>query len=149
AERGVKTIERALADEGPLSRGQLRERLATAGVRTEGQALVHLLLAASLRGIAVRGPMIGREHAYVLVRDWLGAQRPIERDRALPELARRYLAGHGPAGERDLAKWAGLALGDARAGLRAIASELIEHEDGLVDLKRRAVAAELPAPRLL
>jgi hypothetical protein len=149
AERGVKTIERALVDEGPLTRGQLRERVATAGVRTEGQALVHLLLAASLRGIAVRGPMIGREHAYVLVRDWLGAQRPIERGRALRELARRYLAGHGPAGERDLAKWAGLPLRDARAGLRTIAAELIEREDGLVDLKRRAVAAELPPPRLL
>jgi len=149
AERGVKTIERALADEGPQTRSQLRERIAAAGVRTEGQALVHLLLAASLRGVAVRGPMVGREHAYVLVRDWLGAQIPVERDRALAELARRYLAGHGPAGDRDLAKWAGLPLRDARTGLGAIASELIEREDGLVDLARRPAAAELPPPRLL
>lgn len=71
AERGMRTIERALAEEGPLTRIQLRERLVAAGVRTEGQALAHLLFAASLRGIAVRGPMVGREHAYVLVRDWL------------------------------------------------------------------------------
>jgi hypothetical protein len=149
AERGVRTIERALADEGPLTRGQLRERIAVAGVRTEGQALVHLLLQVSLRGIAVRGPMVGREHAYVLVRDWLGRQAPIDRDRALAELALRYLAGHGPAGERDLAKWAGLPLRDARAGLGAIASKLIEREDGLVDLARRPAAAELPPPRLL
>jgi hypothetical protein len=149
AERGVRTIERALADEGPLTRAQLRERIAGAGVRTEGQALVHLLLAASLRGIAVRGPMVGREHAYVLVRDWLGAREPIDRDRALAELARRYLAGHGPAGDRDLAKWAGLPLRDARAGLGAIASELVQREDGLVDLARRADTARLPPPRLL
>lgn len=149
AERGVQTIERALAEEGPLTRGQLRERIAAAGIRTEGQALVHLLLAASLRGIVVRGPMIGREHAYVLVRDWLPAPGPIDRDRALKELARRYLAGHGPADDRDLAKWAGLPLRDARAGLGAIASELIEREDGLVDLKSRSPAAKLPPPRLL
>src|ERR1700712_3426734 len=40
AERGVETIERALADQGPLTRPRLRERLDAAGVRTEGQALV-------------------------------------------------------------------------------------------------------------
>ena len=44
-ERGVQAIERALADEGPLTREQLRDRIAAAGVRTEGQALVHLLMA--------------------------------------------------------------------------------------------------------
>ena len=51
AERGVKAIERALASEGPLTRGQLGERLASAGVRTEGQALVHVLGSASHRGL--------------------------------------------------------------------------------------------------
>jgi hypothetical protein len=150
AERGVATIERSLAEEGPLTRAQLRERIAAAGVRTEGQALVHLLMLASLRGITVRGPMVGRQHAYVLVDDWLG--RPtaaIDRDRALAELARRYLAGHGPADERDLARWAGLPLRDARVGLGAIASELHTRADGLLDLAGRPPAAEIPPPRLL
>ncbi len=147
--RGLRTIERSLTEEGPLTSIQLRERVAAVGLRTEGQALLHLLFAASLRGIAVRGPMVGREHAYVLVREWLPAQRPIDREHALAELARRYLAGHGPAGDRDLAKWAGLALRDARAGLAAIGDELVQREDGLVDLARRPRAAELPPPRLL
>jgi DNA glycosylase AlkZ-like len=149
AERGVAVVERALAGDGPLTRGDLRERIAAAGVRTEGQALVHVLMLASLRGLVVRGPMVGREQAYVLVRDWLGESPAVDRDRALAELARRYLAGHGPANDRDLARWAGLPLRDARAGLGAIASELVER-DGLVDLAgRRPVAAELPPPRLL
>ena len=73
AERGVAIVERALADEGPLTRAQLRERLDAAAVPTKGQALVHVLMLACLRGLAVRGPTIGREHAYALVRDWLGA----------------------------------------------------------------------------
>ena len=149
AERGVSTIARSLAEEGPLTRAQLRERLDTAGVRTEGQALVHLLMLACLRGLAVRGPMIDKQHAYVLVHDWLGESAPVDRDRALAELARRYLVGHGPADDRDLAKWAGLPLRDARAGLHAIAAELCEREDGLVDLAARAAPAELPSPRLL
>jgi Winged helix DNA-binding domain len=149
AERGVAVIERSLAEEGPLSRAALRERIAAAGVRNEGQALVHLLLLASLRGTIVRGPMIGTEHAFVLVRDWIGEPAPVDRDRALAELARRYLVGHGPAEDRDLAKWAGLTLRDARAGLEAIAPELRQRPDGLVDLRSRPPAAELPPPRLL
>ena len=93
--------------------------------------------------------MVGRDQAYVLVRDWLEPPDPIDRDHALAELARRYLAGHGPANERDLAKWAGVTLGDARAGLKAIASELRTREDGLIDLAKRPPAAKLPPPRLL
>lgn len=152
AERGVAAIERALADAGALTREQLRERVAAAGVRTERQALVHLLMLASLRGLVVRGPMVGAQHAYVLVRDWLGKPAaPVDRDRALAELARRYLAGHGPATDRDLARWAGLPLRDARAGLSAIAPELVQRDDGLVDLAKRATPAdaEPPPPRLL
>lgn len=148
AERAVEAIERALAEEGPLTRIQLRERLDAAGLRTEGQAMLHLLFLAALRGVAVRGPMIGKQHAYVLVRDWLGPSRPLDRDKALAELARRYLVGHQPATARDLAKWAGLPLRDARAGLAAIGSEL-DVEGDVVRLARRADAEKLPPPRLL
>jgi hypothetical protein len=149
AERGVSVIERSLAEEGPLTRVQLRDRLAAGGVPTEGQALVHLLILASLRGLTVRGPMVEKQHAYVLVADWLGESTPVDRERALAELARRYLQGHGPANERDLAKWAGLPLRDARAGLAAIASELHQRADGLLDLVSGAKPAALPPPRLL
>ena len=148
-EKAVKTIERSLAKEGPLTRHQLRERLDSAGIPTAGQALIHLLFLAAVRGVAVRGPMAGKDHAYVLVRDWLEPQPAAERDAALAELARRYLVGHAPANDRDLARWAGLPLRDARAGLAAIASELVEREDGLVHLAKHPPIAEVPGPRLL
>lgn len=150
AERGVEAIERALAEEGPLTRAQLRERIAAARVKTEGQALIHVLMLATLRGVTVRGPMAGREHAYALVHDWLGEAKPVERETALAELARRYLAGHAPADARDLARWSGLPLRDARAGLATIAAELRERADGLLELrKRRGRAPAEPPPRLL
>lgn len=151
AELGVATIERALANEGPLTRDQLRERLDSAGVRTEGQALVHVLGLASIRGILVRGPMAGTQQAFVLARDWLPTPTPpVDRERALAELARRYLAGHGPADDRDLAKWSGLPLRDARAGLGAIAGEVTERPDRLLDLRGRSpVGGAWPPPRLL
>ncbi len=150
AERAIATIERSLAEEGPLSGAQLKERLEAAKLRTAGQAFIHLMFLSALRGISVRGPMVGKQHAYVLVRDWLGPQKPLpDRGIALAELARRYLVGHGPADDRDLARWAGLPLRDARAGLGAIASELVERGDGLVDLAKRPAPEPHPAPRLL
>ncbi|HZC62124.1 MAG TPA: winged helix DNA-binding domain-containing protein [Streptosporangiaceae bacterium] len=158
ADRAAGLIERFLDRDGPLTRAQLAERLESAGVRTQGQALVFLMFLTSLRGISVRGPMIGKQHAHVLARDWLGAPPAApDRDTALAWLARRYLAGHAPATERDLAKWAGLPLRDARRGLRGIAPELGEGEDGVVRLARQpdgtALAAgpepALPPPRLL
>ena len=149
AERAVEAAERALADEGPLSGKDLKQRLQAAGALTEGQAFIHLMFLAAVQGVLVRGPMIGKQHAYALVRDWLGPQPPVDRDKALAELARRYLVGHGPADDRDLARWAGLPLRDARAGLSAIAPELREREDDLVDLAKRPPAEPLPPPRLL
>ena len=152
AGRAVALVERELAANGPMTGPALRERLRGAAIPTDGQAFIHVMFAASLRGSVVRGPMIGRQQAYVLVGDWLPdapAKPAIDRDLALAELARRYLAGHGPADEADLARWAGIRLGDARAGLQAIASELSQTRDGLVDLRRRSRPAPLPPPRLL
>jgi hypothetical protein len=113
AERGVRAVVAALA-EGPRTRGELREAIAAEGVRTQGQALVHVVALASLRGHCVRGPMRGGEQAFVRMEPY----PPVDRDEALRRLGQRYLAGHGPANDRDLAKWSGLPLRDTRAALR-------------------------------
>jgi hypothetical protein len=73
----------------------------------------------------------------------------VDRQAALAELARRYLAAHGPAAPADLAAWSGLALRDARAGLKAIASELAERGDDLVDLTAREPTPDAIPARLL
>jgi Winged helix DNA-binding domain len=154
AQRAVAVIEGALASEGPLGRPQLAERIAACGIQTEGQATPLLFNLAAVRGVAVLGPVRDGRQEFALARDWLGAAPPPElggakRDIALAELARRYLAGHGPATAADLAAWVGLPLRDARAGLRAIAAELVELGAGLVELAGRVrTPGRLPA-RLL
>lgn len=150
AEQAVAAVTAALAADGPLTRSQLRGRVAAAGVRAEGQAMVHILALASIRGLIVRGPKAGRDQAFVLVRDWLGAPPPVlSREAALGELARRYLTGHAPAADRDLAQWAGIGLRDARLGLARC--HAAQRADGLAELpaNRQRVAAALPSPLLL
>jgi hypothetical protein len=150
AETGVRTIEAALREDGPLTRDQLRARLDAAGVPTARQALVHVLGLASFRGICLRGPVVDGEQAFVHAEDWLGPRPAVDHEVALGELARRYLAGHGPAGERDLAAWAGITLGAARRGLARIAGSLDELPGGLVRLTGTGQDADdLPAPTLL
>jgi hypothetical protein len=152
---GITAIERALADDGPLGIGSLRERVRAAGVPTDGQAMVHLLFRASLEGRIVRGPVADAEHRYALVADWLPSASAevkriaADRDGALRELALRYLAGHGPAQPRDLARWAGLPLRDARAGLEALGGRLQTRGSGLVALDNAPPVAQLRGPTLL
>ncbi len=148
AERGTRVIADAVTD-GPRTRPQLRELLIAAGVPVAGQALVHVLMRSCLRGLTVRGPVLGSEHAYVHVASWLGAAlEPLpDRDKGLTELARRYLVGHQPATPYDLARWAGLSLGDARRGLSGIRG-LHDRGNGLVSLESASPVTP-PAPRLL
>jgi hypothetical protein len=149
AERAVPVIVRTLEAEGPLPRATVGERLAATGIRTEGQILPHLLVLAAAGGAVVPGPVRDGRLCFAPARDWLGAgNRPRDRGTALAELARRYLRGHGPASDEDLAAWSGLTLRDARTGLAAIAPEL-DQDGGLLDLARRQAAPARLPPRLL
>lgn len=138
AERAVAIIRGALAEGVPLTRGALAERVAAAGIRTAGQAMAHLLLLGARRGVAVLGPVDPETGSalYVAGEERLGRSPALDREAALAELARRYLAAHAPADDTDLAAWSGLALRDVRAGLAAAGPE-------------RPVAPNDLAPRLL
>ena len=58
----------------------MKDLLDKAGVPTKGQALVHVLLAATLEGLVVRGPVVSAEHAFVDPVHWLGrAPAPLDR----------------------------------------------------------------------
>ena len=153
AARGVDVVTEALGD-GPKTRAELRACLDAARVPNAGQGFVHLMLAATLAGHVARGPVIGRELAWVSVEQWLGPRPPaVDREEALARLAVRYLRGHAPAAPEDLAKWAGITLGDARLAFAGAAGGLApwRADPSLTVSTEHSVAPapRLPAPRLL
>jgi Winged helix DNA-binding domain len=153
ARAATDLVVRMLGSEGPLARAAIGARLEEAGYAVNGQALVHILFLASYDGRIVRGPFRGAEQAFVRTRDWLGAEpvplTPERRPAALGELARRYLAGHGPASASDLALWAGLPLRDAQAGLRQAAGSIVAAGAERFDIRERPPVPRRLPPRLL
>jgi len=90
------------------------------------KAILIFALSAVVCGIACLGPDRGKTACLVRREDWLGKAPPFDRDRALAELARRYVGAFGPATDRDFAYWSGLPLRDVRAGLESISGEIEE-----------------------
>ena len=147
-------VVRVLAGQGPLTKAELGRLLNDAGVPATGQAIVHLAALGAVDGRVLLGPDRAGRPTYVHAADWLGheiAPEP-DRDRAVAELARRYLRSRGPAEPADLATWSGLPLRDARAGWAAVGAELVEvaHRDRMLYRLRGTVpAAPATTVRLL
>jgi hypothetical protein len=128
AAKAVLLIKRMLTREGPLTRGEVADRLERKGIPTKGQAIAHLVWFAAALGVICYGPDRDGERCFVLVEDWLRKSKPRERDASLTELAVRYLRSHGPAAPVDLAYWSGIRIGDANRAWKSIAARLVEVE---------------------
>ena len=150
-ERAMRVIEEALRAGGAVSRPELVERLAGAGVALKPETRIHVMFLAVVSGLACLGPDRGGSGSLVLAEDWLGKPAPSRgREASLGELARRYIGAFAPAGERDFSYWSGLPLRDCRAGLARIGPELVELGDGLLALRASPPRApRSPLVRLL
>ena len=134
-DRAVSMVVEAIGANGALTRSQLGEELASRGVSGRGpsgggQFLMILLAHAELAGLICSGHRVDGEHTYARLSDRAPSTRRLDRDEALAELALRYMTGHGPATERDLAYWASLTLGQARAGLDQVRDRLERFDHG-------------------
>jgi hypothetical protein len=106
-----------------------------------GQRGYHLLWHLAHTGVLCLGPTEEGRQLFVLLDEWVPPQPGRDRAEALGELALRYFTGHGPASVRDLARWSGLTLGDARAGLVSVRPQLAALE---VDGVEYLLAPETP-----
>jgi Winged helix DNA-binding domain len=126
--KAVRLIERMLDREGPLTRAEIAQRLRRRAIRTEGQAIAHLVWLAAAEGLICYGPDRDGEPAFTLVRDWIGPSSHFDRQAASAELATRYLTSHGPAEPVDLAAWSGIPLGNTKRAWSAIQDRLTQVE---------------------
>lgn len=115
----------ALSGGQRLSRDELYRAFEDAGVETTGQRGYHLLWNLAQNGVICLGPWIHGRQSFVLLDEWIGRSRSLDREEALGEFAQRYFSSHGPATVRDFAWWSSLTLTDARVGT-AIAEPNLE-----------------------
>ena len=118
--RAIQIVERALADTGPLTRQDLRSRLAKAGITLQAMQLAFVMIEAELEAIVCSGPRSGRQFTYALLAGRAPTARPLPRDEALGTLVRRYFTSHGPATIRDFVWWSGLSTADTKRGLEIV-----------------------------
>lgn len=112
-----------LLGDQPLTRAGVLAELTRRGHASLGERSVNVVMAWA----AASGHVIGLADGRFRAAD---PPEEVEVDEALTILARRYLAGYGPAAPEDLARWSGLPLGTARrafesAGQLESAGELL------------------------
>jgi hypothetical protein len=115
--RGIAVFERALRDGRYLTRAELANELARAGLAANGLRLGLLVMHAELEGVICSGPRRGKQFTYALLAERAPRARRLSRDEALAELTERFFKSHGPATIRDFAWWSGLTTADAKRGL--------------------------------
>jgi hypothetical protein len=147
ADAAARRVERVLKRRGPLTRTEIVEAM-----EVGPEAGYGLMRLAALRGWICYGPDRGADQSFVVIRDWL----PELPSLGLPgpgELARRYLAGYGPAEPADLATWWGMPLGAARREMESAETVEVRHRgrslSALPDGLERSEAGSAPSVRLV
>ncbi len=110
-----------------LTRAEVAIELDRAGVTASGLRLAYILMHAELEAVICSGAPRGKQQTYASFDARVPAALPRDRDDALAELTARYFTSRGPATVKDFARWCSFTLGDARAGLEMVQSQL-EHE---------------------
>ncbi len=128
----------------PVSRPDLLAMLAESGVDPGGQRAYHLVAHHCMTGLLCQGPLIGRQPSFVLVDEWVPVSHAPTREEGLGLIAERYLRGHGPVTEKDLAGWLLKPLGLVREALALLGDDVLREELDGVTWLRHADAHPVP-----
>ncbi len=130
AARAADVFRRALGGGRSLTREELGRELRTAGIEAAGLRLGYFIGHAEVEAILVSGPRRGKRQTFALMDERVPPSRERTPEEALGELATRYVRGHGPAQDVDLAWWSGLTLSEARRALELAGTVLRREEIG-------------------
>ncbi|HEV2413686.1 MAG TPA: winged helix DNA-binding domain-containing protein [Candidatus Dormibacteraeota bacterium] len=84
-----------------------------------------MLKPAARNGLLCFGPSRGQSVTFVRPRAWLPSWRTVDPEKAITEMARRYLRVYGPANKVDFARWWGAWPGVANAAWKGLERELV------------------------
>lgn len=129
-----------------LTRDELGEALAHAGMPLDANRIRRCILCAEADGILCSGVDKGTKQTYALLEERAPAARELHRDEALALLASRYFKSHSPAGLNDFVWWSGLTMGDARKAIDFITPELIKEKTETQELYVHETYRDMPAP---
>lgn len=123
--RSNDIIAKALEGGRHLTRQELAEAIGRAGITVDSSRMVYLMFRAELDTLVCNGVRRGKEQTYALLDERIPTCSLPGREEALALLARRYFHSHAPATLPDFTWWSGLRVGDARAALESIKTELV------------------------
>ncbi len=126
--KSEKAIQKAMEGGKQLTRDEIAEALEQAGVATNDQRFIHIMMQMELIGLVCSGGRQGKQFTYALLDERVPATKPFDRQEAIIALAERYFTSHGPATLQDYVWWSGLTVADAKAGLEAIKQKLSSAE---------------------
>jgi Winged helix DNA-binding domain len=130
--RAAELLSTALAGDRRLSRPDVMELLERNGIATTGGHGYHILWRLSREGLICIGPTEAKQQTFALLDDWAprAESRELSREQSLALLAGRFALSRGPVTAHDLARWAGITVSDARAGLEAADGLVCEGSGG-------------------
>ncbi|MDO5373163.1 MAG: winged helix DNA-binding domain-containing protein [Corynebacterium glutamicum] len=111
------------AEKSPVSRTRAYEIFRSADVDPGENRGQHLLRHFGGEGDIVQGPPINGEDSFVLLDSICPLSLALTGDEALTEMTRRYFYSRGPATQKDLVWWTGLAVRDVKKGIAAVSAE--------------------------
>jgi DNA glycosylase AlkZ-like len=120
AAKAADVMAAAVADGNHLTRKELGQALATAGIEATGNRLAYLVLHAELEAVLCNGPMRGKQHTYALVSERIPAAPSLSPDEALARLTATYFRSHGPATIKDFSWWSSLTITQIKLGLSLV-----------------------------
>ena len=123
--RSNEVIAAALQGGRQLTRSEIGDVLARAGIKAAGMRLGYILHRAELDAVICSGGRHGKQFTYALLHERAPQAKTLSHDEALAELTKRYFTSHGPAQVQDFAWWSGLTKTEAAAGLAMLEGQLI------------------------
>jgi len=122
--KSEKAIQQAMESGKQLTRDEIAEALEQAGIATNEQRFIHIMMQMELIGLVCSGGRQGKQFTYALLDERVPPTKPFDRQEAVIALADRYFTSHGPATLQDYVWWSGLTVTDARTGLEAVKHKL-------------------------